>query len=83
MKLEVEYKLVNGTVKSFVTKDYEMYSPIYKSINGLRQIGFIKEGKTRFTWIPVKAEQYSHNVEVIKVKEATTGRVLEVIQCER
>ena len=83
MKFEVEVKLVNGSVKSFITKDYETYNPVYKSVNGLYQVGFIKEGKTRFTWTPVKSETYSHNVEVIKVKEATTGRVIEVIQCER
>ena len=83
MKFEVEVKLVNGLVKSFITKDYETYNHVYKSVNGLYQVGFIKEGKTRFTWTPVKSEQYSHNVEVIKVKEATTGRVIEVIQCER
>ena len=83
MKFEVEVKMVNGYVKSFITKDYEFYNPIYKSVNGLYQIGFIKEGKTRYTWTPVKAEKYSHNVELIKVKEATTGRVIDVIQCER
>ena len=83
MKFEVEVKMVNGYVKSFITKDYETYNPIYKSINGLYQIGFIKEGKTRYTWTPVKAEKYSHNVELIKVKEVTTGRVVEEIQCER
>lgn len=83
MKFEVEIKLVNGTVKSFITKDYEEYKPEYKMLNGLYQVGFIKEGKTRYTWTPVKAGSYSHNVEVINVKEATTGRVIEVIQCER
>ena len=83
MKFEVEIKLVNGTSKSFITKDYESYNPTYKSVNGLYQVGFIKEGKTRFTWTPVKADKYSHNVEVINVKEATTGRVIDVIQCER
>ena len=83
MKFEVEVKMVNGYVKSFITKDYETYEPIYKSVNGLYQIGFIKDGKTRYTWTPVKAEKYSHNVELINVKEATTGRVIEVIQCER
>ena len=83
MKFEVEVKLENGFVNSFITKDYEEYKPEYKKVNGLYQIGFIKEGKTRFTWTPVKADRFSHNVEVIKVKEATTGRVIEVIQCER
>ena len=83
MKFEVEVKMVNGYVKSFITKDYETYNPTYKSNNGLYQIGFIKDGKTRYTWIPVKAEKYSHNVELINVKEATTGRVIDVIQCER
>ena len=83
MKFEVEVKMVNGYVKSFITKDYESYNPTYKSVNGLYQIGFIKEGKTRYTWTPVKAEKYSHNVEMIKVKEVTTGRVIDVIQCER
>lgn len=83
MKFEVEIKLVNGTVKSFITKDYEAYSPVFKSINGLYQVGFIKDGKTRYTWTPVKAEAYSHNVEVINVKEATTGRLIDTIQCER
>ena len=83
MKFEVEVKMVNGYVKSFITKDYDRYEPTYKSVNGLYQIGFIKDGKTRFTWTPVKAEKYSHNVELIKVKEATTGRVVEEIHCER
>lgn len=83
MKFEVEVKLVNGFVKSFITKDYEAYNPQYKSVNGLYQVGFIKEGKTRYTWTPVKSETYSHNVEMITVKEATTGRVIDVIQCER
>lgn len=45
MKFEVEVKLVNGFVKSFITKDYEAYNPQYKSVNGLYQVGFIKEGK--------------------------------------
>ena len=31
----------------------------------------------------VKADKYSHNVEVITVKEATTGRVIDTIQCEQ
>ena len=83
MKFEVEVTMVNGYVKSFITKDYETYNPIYKSVNGLYQIGFIKEGKTRYTWTPVKAEKYSHNVELINVKEATTGRVIDRIKCER
>ena len=70
MKFEVEITMIDGYVKSFITKDYESYKPDYKSINGLYQIGFIKEGKTRTTWTPVKAEKYSHNVKLIKVKEA-------------
>lgn len=83
MKFEVEIKLVNGYVKSFITKDYEEFNPVYKNVNGLYQVGFIKEGKTRYTWTPVKSEKYTHNVDMITVKEATTGRVIDVIQCER
>lgn len=43
----------------------------------------LKKEKTRYTWTAVKPEKYTHNVEMITVKEATTGRVIDVIQCER
>lgn len=39
MKFEIEVKLVNGTEKSFITKDYESYNPTYKNVNGLYQRG--------------------------------------------
>lgn len=82
MKFEVEVKLDNGSVNSFITKDYEEYKPVYKNVNGLYQVGFIKDGKTRYTWTPVKAgNTYSHNVDVIKVHEALTGRIIDSITC--
>lgn len=82
MKFEIEVELQNGCHKSFVTKDYVKYEPDYKRLNGLYQIGFVKDGKTRTTWTPVKADKYDHNVKEIKISEATTGRVIEVIKCE-
>lgn len=45
MKFEVEITMNNDYVKSFITKEYGKYEPYYKNINGLYQIGFIKEGK--------------------------------------
>ena len=44
MKFEVKYELMNGTERSFITKDYEEYTPEFGVVNGIFQIGFIKEG---------------------------------------
>lgn len=83
MKFEVSWKLLNGAEKSFITKEYNSYNPERKKINGLYQIGFVKEGKTRNTWIPFKCgEEYTHNVKEITIQEATTGRIIERIECE-
>lgn len=49
MKFEVKTTLMDGTVKSFITKEYDSYNPDKKKVNGLYQIGFVKEGKSRMT----------------------------------
>ena len=79
MKYEVKATLENGCVTSFITKDYVEYNPERKLINGLYQIGFIKEGKTRKTWLPYENGKYGHNVKEIVISEATTGRMIEKI----
>ena len=79
MKFEITTTLLNGTVKSFVTKEYNSYSPVKKKVNGLYQIGFIKEGKTRMKWIPIGSDKYDHNVKEVVITEATTGRMIETI----
>lgn len=84
MKFEVNYMLNDGIEKGFITKEYDSYNPDKKLVNGLYQIGFVKEGKTRKTWIPYKCgERYSHNVVWIKIKEALSGRIIETIKCEQ
>lgn len=51
-----------------------------KKVNGLEQIGFVKEGKTRMTWTPIgSGELYDHNVKEVIISEATTGRRIDVI----
>lgn len=51
-----------------------------KKVNGLEQIGFVKEGKTRTTWTPIgSGELYDHNVKEVIISEATTGRRIDVI----
>lgn len=80
MKFEVITVLENGCRKSFITTEYEEYNPERKLINGLYQIGFVKDGKTRKTWIPYANGSYGHNVKEIIIKEATTGRKLETIK---
>lgn len=78
MKYEVKVKTMDNTEHSFITKDYDEYSPVIKKVNGLEQIGFVKEGKTRMTWIPIgSGEIYDHNVKEVIVTEATTGRRIE------
>lgn len=75
MKYEVKVKTMDNTEHSFITKDYDEYSPVIKKVNGLEQIGFVKEGKTRMTWTPIgSGEIYDHNVKEVIVTEATTGR---------
>lgn len=75
MKYEVKVKTMDNTEHSFITKDYDEYSPVIKKVNGLEQIGFVKEGKTRMTWTPIgNGEIYDHNVKEVIVTEATTGR---------
>lgn len=85
MKYEVTYGLKSGGTKSFITKDYTHYPHDNKKfVNGLHRIGFVKDGKTRITWIPYKSgEKYTHNVEWIKIKEPFTGRLVEIIECIR
>lgn len=84
MKFEITYKLESGEVKSFITKDYDSYPSNRKYVNGLYQVGFVKDGKARTTWIPVKhGNKYSHNVCWIKVREAYTGRLVDSIECTR
>lgn len=78
MKYEVKVKTINNEEHSFITKDYDEYSPVIKKVNGLEQIGFVKEGKTRMTWTPIgSGEVYDHNVKEVIVTEATTGRRIE------
>lgn len=43
MKFEIKTTLLNGEVKSFITKEYDSYNPERKKVNGLYQIGFVKE----------------------------------------
>ena len=79
MKFEITIKLLNGNVKSFITKEYKSYNPERKKVNGLYQIGFIKEGKTRIKWTPIGADKYDHNVKEVIISDATTGRRIETI----
>lgn len=80
MKFEVRVKRLNGNESSFITKDYDNYNPEIKKVNGLDQIGFVKEGKTHMTWIPIgSGEIYDHNVKEVIISEATTGRTINVI----
>ena len=79
MKFEIKTTLLNGKVKSFITKEYESYNPEKKKVNGLYQIGFIKDGKTRMKWTPIGADKYDHNVKEVSIYEATTGRIIETI----
>ena len=79
MKFEITTTLLNGKVKSFVTKEYASYSPVKKKVNGLYQIGFIKDGKTRMNWTPIGADKYDHNVKEVVIKDYATGRRIETI----
>ena len=79
MKFEIKTTLLNGKVKSFITKEYESYNPEKKKVNGLYQIGFIKDGKTRMNWTPIGADKYDHNVKEVVITEAETGRIVETI----
>lgn len=79
MKFEITTKLLNGNNKSFITKEYNCYSPEKRKVNGLYQIGFIKDGKTRMTWTPIGADKFDHNVKEVIISEATTGRIIETI----
>lgn len=80
MKFEVKTTLMDGTVKSFITKEYDSYNPDKKKVNGLYQIGFVKEGKSRNTWTPIGAgDEYDHNVKEVVITEATTDRRIETI----
>lgn len=83
MKFEIVVQLENGNENNFITEEYANYNFEKKYINGLHQIGFIKEGKKRNTWIPYKnGNEYAHNVKFITIKELYTGRVVEYIKCE-
>ena len=79
MKFEITTTLLNGTVKTFITKEYESYKPEKRTVNGLYQIGFIKDGKTRMKWTPIGADKYDHNVKEVVISDATTGRRIETI----
>ena len=79
MKFEIKTTLLNGTVKTFITKEYDSYNPVKKKVNGLYQIGFIKEGKTRMNWTPIGADKYDHNGKEVIISDATTGRRIETI----
>jgi hypothetical protein len=79
MKFEIKTILLNGTVKSFITKEYDSYNPEKKKINGLYQIGFVKKGKSRNTWTPIGACDYDHNVKEVVILDAETGRRIETI----
>ena len=50
-----------------------------KKVNGLYQIGFIKDGKTRMNWTPIGADKYDHNVKEVVISDAETGRRIETI----
>ena len=80
MRFEVVTRLQNGYTDSFITKEYDEYAPEKKMVNGLYQIGFVKDGKTRKTWIPYANGKYGHNVDEIIIKEASTGRRIESIK---
>ena len=79
MQFEIKTTLLNGNVKTFITKEYESYKPEKKKVNGLYQIGFIKDGKTRIKWTPIGADKYDHNVKEVIISDATTGRRIETI----
>lgn len=80
MKFEVTTELMNGNIKSFITKEYDSYSPEKKLVNGLHQIGFVKDGKKRMTWTPYGAgANYDHNVRKIVITNAETGRRIDTI----
>ena len=80
MQFEVKVKRLNENESTFITKDYDNYNPVIKKVNGLEQIGFVKEGKTRMTWTPIgSGELYDHNVKEVIISEATTGRRIDVI----
>ena len=79
MKFEIKTTLLNGKEKSFITKDYESYNPVKKKVNGLYQIGFIKDGKTRMNWTPIGADKYDHNVKEVVISDLATGRRIETI----
>lgn len=73
MKFEIKTTLLNGKVKTFITKEYDSYNHEKKKINGLYQIGFIKDGKTRMNWTPIGA------VKEVVITEYETGRRIETI----
>ena len=50
-----------------------------KKVNGLYQIGFIKDGKSRMNWTPIGADKYDHNVKEVVITESETGRIVETI----
>lgn len=83
MKFEVCYTLIDGSVKRFTTIEYDSYNPEKKLVNGLYQIGFVKEGKSRKTWIPFKCgKQYMHNVLLIKIFDASSGKIIDSINTD-
>ena len=52
-----------------------------KKQNGCWSIGVKEVGKKRCTWIPYKADKYSHNVTSLKIYDADTNRLIEEIEC--
>ena len=63
----------------YLLKAIRSYNPEKSKVNGLYQIGFIKDGKTRMKWTPIGADKYDHNVKEVVISEATTGRIIETI----
>ncbi len=52
-----------------------------KKQNGIWSIGVKEVGKKRCTWIPYKADKYSHNVTSLKIYDAETNKLIEEIEC--
>lgn len=82
MKFEVCVKLINGSEKRFITKEYDSYNPEKKKVNGLYQIGFVKDGKKRMTWTPIASCDYDHNVKEVIITEVYSGRRMETIEAK-
>ena len=71
MRFEVVYKLWNGYENSHITEEQTNGFSDFRmeKSSGWPSVGFRKEGKSRYTWIPMGA-----NVVEIGIYEAETGR---------